>query len=261
MLISTQYRTFVTNTILAVILLLLLDLYIFPSFGMFHNPFKHFFGPKGIQNILLAAILGVFLFYYLSNKETTVPFISQPDSITSSGKIKDMHVNGIGDIDGMVLENDLVLKFPPHTASDILQVVDSGQYVEVTYETKHKKHKKHKKCKLISITNSDTKKSFNPHSTIPAFPGERGELVTLTLDEKRFYTDKKGKIKALMDGKNLIKINHHAIKKLLPLINQADTIKIQGIKRERNSGFVNYYQYQIVKATSIEIDNNTYVLY
>jgi len=259
-MIAFRYSTLLRYIVIAIVLLLLLDLFIFPFITMVHFP-KHFLGPKALQNLLLLSLLIAVVVFYYRKKEEILPFIQSKNVTTYTGNVERFNTNHAGDVDGIIVRNGwdrLFFKFPPHMALKVMEVVNTGESATITYY--YEKGKKHK-LKLQSITNNKTGKLLNLERIQPPVIIPGGEQVEITVNTKQFSVDKKGKINGFISDNYLVEIKPHVMDGLINSINEAKVIKIKGIKRSANEGFVNIQHRELVKATQIELDSNTYILY
>jgi hypothetical protein len=258
-----RYSTAVNYIVLTIALILLLDLFTSCVPDMTHHLFKHFTGPRGLQNILiLIFFVGVVVWYFLK-KESTIPFFQDEQSQTCTGTVQDFHVNGAGDIDGITIINNgkfVLLRFPPHVAFRVLEVASAGEHVTATFVNRNgRKHKKNEPT-LESIADKSGK-VINLNNMLPHLSLSNEEQIEIILSDRHFSMDKKGKKNGFISGKYFIEIKPHIMQELLPLILQAKTITIQGMTRDSMSGFVNFYKRDVIRATAIELDSITYTLY
>lgn len=97
-----------------------------------------------VSSIVLSGLPGEELVRTARERRVEAIFIgrSSPKSggvVSVSGTVKDWMRNRHGDIDGLYLEDGTAVSFPPHKASEIRTIVDTGTFVEAGGE-RHPEH-------------------------------------------------------------------------------------------------------------------------
>lgn len=224
---------------------------------------RPFLGPKGFQHVLLLALLAAVAIFYLVGRNHLAPRQEHGEGDTARGLVIEFQSNGIGDVDALSLRSggeNLVLKFPPHTASKVMHVAKPNDQVEAVFR-KDKKHPHDARGKLEILTNVTTGQRVVVADIPPPIQHETGPEIEVILPEKAFHVDRKGRINGFVTARQLIEIKPDVMNGLLSVIHEAKQIKVKGFKRDEQAGFVNLKKMELVKAVSLELDGRTYLLY
>lgn len=184
------------------------------------------------------------------------------NTITITGIVKKFKANKHGDIDALELayhSQTEKIKFPPHTARSIMDIVNEGDEVEVIYKQELKPGPKADgkiKSKLETIKGASTAAALTISDIKPQKPGFEPHPQTFTLDNFQIIRDKKDEITSIRSGSHLFHI-HKNDKSFSALIKPNSKLSINAIKRI-DEGFVNAEHLEVYHIDEIEIDGGKY---
>jgi hypothetical protein len=224
---------------------------------------------SNIRNIALgffiaSSIILVLVFLQIKKHPHKPPPRDDDTMMTSlSGIVKDYGANPSGDIDKIILMQNnrpVVLHFPPHLAQKVTRIALKNKMVYARVESDdHPGPGDELQYEMISVSSSDSSKTFDVHDMGPPAPG-RGNEVEVKGNAIKLITNDRGDVNAFILSGKLIALPPHVRQTLLPLITNAHEIDVKGIERNAADGFLNIGGLDLVKPLEITIDTINYLV-
>lgn len=226
---------------------------------MYENIFDFKMNKKLLFKVLLVILTAAIIAIVIFNKKSQISFTESQISLT--GKLIDYQANKKGDIDSLIIQssnNDILIHFPPHTAFKIMNTAPKNSQIEVTYTKKKHFLDKNSDNHLLSISNKNNDQYLNL-TDIKNNPVDKGTNISIILKNYKINFDSKNQANAIISDNYFIDLRPHILKEIMPLMDKAKKIEIKGLLRSEN-GFVNSNGYKYLKAESLILDEQIYLL-
>ncbi len=181
-----------------------------------------------------------------------------------TGVIKDFGNNRNGDMDALLIgsaNGDIWVRFPPHTASQIMSAAPKGSTVTALIQSgpPHPPGPagREARYRLVQLQVSNEVVSI---SDIPPPPPAAGEPIELSGTVDSLITGGHGEVSGLVVNGYRIVLPPHLAHSIAPLLQQGKTIAIKGYERSSDDGFVNADKRKLVKPYRLTIDSTDYLL-
>jgi hypothetical protein len=205
----------------------------------------------------------LYYLYLLLSLVQTYSLVAQPVQ-TLSGQVVGFHANRVGDYDGFQVRTNagtVWLRFPPHTAAQILKQTTVGKAVSVTaigqpqpvhIETMEPV------LHLVSVQVLGAKTELLLSNLPPPAP-MKGKLIK---EESRLMGelhDEAGQLSALLTSRHAIELKPHQGESVQALLIGVERLGIVGYERTE-PGFVNKTGRKLIHPTALIINKQTYAL-
>lgn len=183
----------------------------------------------------------------------TVPTgVDQPssDSTSYSGQVEHYLLNPQGLVSGLILNNGLQVRFPPHNANSLVATIKPGDSVKVT-GTPGTPSNFGQEVKAYSITNTNTQR------TVINQPPADVNYNNLSVEgtARHWLVGRRGEINGiLLSSGAQVMFPHHTSFQLFNRAKEGVSVKAQGFGTSNSYG-------QILTATSLTIDGKTLQTY
>lgn len=202
-----------------------------------------------------AMLLGAYSLTGANAEDPATPAaVARPEAATWSGRVKEVIRNRQGDIDGLKLDGDREIHFPPHLGEEVgkLAVVGDEIKVQVTQETRPagevvwEAQRIENKGKVLNIERPEPKPGRGPQAKEVAMNAQE-KVRELT---KNPHGDVDGL--TLGDG-TLVKFPPHQGRELERLIHDGDEVRIAGRRHETPRGEIHLHADKITVVRSGEV--------
>jgi len=200
----------------------------------------------------------------------TITLAAQPPQ-TLSGRVLGYLVNRIGDYDGLQLRTAagvVWLRFPPHTAVQVLKQGTVGQAVVVTVSRQPSSPKLPGSTdnqtvatpvyRLMSVQNRAKKVGFRV-ADLPPPPPAQGKLVEAEGPLTGKLYDDAGQLSALLTDQYVIDLKPHQGESIQALLSGVGRLSVVGYERTEQ-GFVNKTGRKLIHPTTLTINGQTFAL-
>lgn len=182
--------------------------------------------------------------------------VSKASFQTVGGRLVRFTANKHRDVDGLIIDQQGVsfeVKFPPHTARFIMELVAEGATVKLVVDEKHPGIRR----RLITIENSGTGEQFDVESVKAPHPPETGPVKRFTIPKPQFTRGgKEGErdhITGVVFGDRFIHLHPDEYEGGGKSLESADVIHVEAKKRTTDSGFVHSDGFSVFHAHSVTI--------
>ena len=176
----------------------------------------------------------------------------------ASGLVTGFKSNKHGDIDAIELDTSkegIILRFPPHTARQIMDNVAVGQQIVVSY-TKEEKPGKKPKYELDSIKGDQQNNTLTVAGKKPEKAAANSSVEKIKPETFTLVRDKKEEPVAILADNKLIHL-HKDDKEIAEAIRSDSALTIQAVLRP-DEGFVNEQNLPVYHIKSIDIDGRSF---
>ncbi|MDP9080317.1 MAG: hypothetical protein M3O71_23065 [Bacteroidota bacterium] len=173
-----------------------------------------------------------------------------------AGILEQFTYNKHNDINGLIISENgdqLTVKFPPHIAEQVMNIVNPGDLVELLYN-EHSKHKdSHRpERELEIITNKGTGKSVTMAESPAPKPVDSVEVFEFEIAHPELCKGKKEEFTGIKLDDKFIHLKSHDAEPLRKHLLLGTAIKVKAKRRLENLGFVNVSGLKVYHATAIE---------
>ncbi len=176
------------------------------------------------------------------------------------GIVKSYAGNPEGDIDKLVLEAGgptYLLRFPPHTAQEVMRDAPAGTAVIVNALGGKNAGADTQQLDLAVLKNGDGGTILDIHTIGPPPPG--GEEIVVTGTPTGFRRDEKDRVTSFVLDSNLVTLPPYIRESVVPLLLPAKKVTVKGFRRGPG-GFVNSSGLRIVRPYAIGISGVEYIM-
>lgn len=183
---------------------------------------------------------------------------------TLSGRVLGFHANRIGDYDGFQLRTSagtVWLRFPPHTAAQVLKQTPVGKTVSVTAtEQPQPLHAEatEPEFHLMSVWIPTTKTGLSVSNLPPPAP-TRGKLIKEESALMGELRDEAGRLSAPLTDRHVIELKPHQGESVQALLMGVERLGVVGYERTE-PGFMNKTGRKLIHPTALIINKQTYAL-
>ncbi|QJD78522.1 hypothetical protein [Spirosoma rhododendri] len=183
---------------------------------------------------------------------------------TLSGRVLGFHTNRAGDYDGFQLRTStgtIWLRFPPHTAAQVLKQTPVGKTVRVTAAEQPlplPAETAEPVFQLINVQLTSTKRELLLSSLPPPAPAQ-GKLIKEESALMGELHDDAGRLSALLTDRHVIELKPHQGESVQALLVGVDRLGVVGYERVE-PGFINKTGRKLIHPTALIINNQTYAL-
>jgi hypothetical protein len=184
--------------------------------------------------------------------QPSIPVAQAPTRYGESfgGTVDRYLLNPEGIVDGLLLEDGLQVKFPPHMGERVTQVVEPGNRITVN-GVPGVPVEWGQEVRAYQITNAETQETIVDQP--PAYPprppvDSRYETLTVTGTADHWLVGRRGEIKGIVLSSGAqIKFPPHVGYQLTGLVREGAAIQAEGFGSQNSYG-------QVIEATSLIID-------
>jgi hypothetical protein len=198
-----------------------------------------------IKIALLMSILGPLVLLSTmaeAKKDRPPPYAAETFSTAvpvATGVVKRFVINPYGEVDGLLLEDGTIAKYPPHMAGELSAAVKPGDPISVRGFREYAGA-----VKALVITNEATKRTVIEHPPVPGIGMMPKHLRFATLARlqasgtvERAMYGKKGEVNGVMlnDG-TVVRFPPHAVFQFGAQLQPGQTIAVEGLGTQNEYG-------------------------
>lgn len=181
------------------------------------------------------------------------PVPPEADGTTFTGKVQQYLLNPEGKVDGILLDNELQVKFPPHMGDSLVSMITLGAKVTVS-GTPGISTRFGQEVKAYSITNSQTGQTLVEQPPIaPPQPPLQSDYSNFSVEgtAQHWLVGHRGEMNgvALSNGA-IVKFPPHVGMQLLSFTKAGDNVKAEGFGTRNRYG-------QVLQATALTVNGQS----
>lgn len=154
---------------------------------------------------------------------------------TVKGKVLQLIRNDRDDVDGLLLDNDVKVHFPPHIGREVVKLVKKGDNVRILG-----REEKRPKGETVFVATQIESQGTTIKVAPPRPPQERPMTAKGTVRE--LITNRAGDVDGLrLEDGTEVKFPPHQGKELKTLVSKGDVVRIEGHRHETPKGDVHLH--------------------
>jgi hypothetical protein len=215
---------------------------------------------SGVAGVAIA-LAGVWTYFMLNQQsaigERALPVaIAQPpapdgEAVTYAGTVQKYLLNPEGRVDGLLLNNGLQVKFPPHLSDQLTNLIAPNAEVSITGKP-GTPTRFGQEIRAIQITNRQTQQTIaaQPPTTPPSPPANSTSYTNLSAEgtTQHWLVGHRGELNGLILSSGVeVKFPPHVGEQLVNLIQGNDKVEVQGFGSRNSYG-------KVIEATQLTVN-------